>query len=71
VKEYGVLVGDKLQRIAKAHDGYCNYILGDPDTMQSYHQKMLREAVKLLTIISELSRSLGVQSNIYAFSLQQ
>ncbi|MDB2421870.1 hypothetical protein N9X05_07640 [Paracoccaceae bacterium] len=64
VEEHGVLVGDKLQLIAEAHEGFCNYILGEPDKMKSYHQKMLWEAVKFLTIISELPRSLEVQSDI-------
>ena len=41
VEEYGVLVRDNLQLIAEAHEGYCSYILGDPDKMEGYHQQML------------------------------
>ena len=63
VEEYGVLVRDNLQLIAEAHEGYCSYILGDPDKMEGYHQKMLLEAVKLLAIISELPHSLEIQSD--------
>ena len=63
VEEYGVLVRDNLQLIAEAHEGYCSYILGDPDKMEGYHQQMLLEAVKLLAIISELPRSLEIQSD--------
>ena len=63
VEEYGVLVRDNLQLITEAHEGYCSYILGDPDKMEGYHQQMLWEAVKLLTIISELPRSLEIQSD--------
>jgi hypothetical protein len=63
VEEYGVLVRDNLQLIAEAHEGYCSYILGDLDKMEGYHQQMLWEAVKLLTIISELPRSLEIQSD--------
>jgi hypothetical protein len=63
VEEYGVLVRDNLQLIAEAHEGYCSYILGDPDKMEGYHQQMLWEAVKLLTIISELPHSLEIQSD--------
>ena len=38
VEEYGVLVRDNLQLIAEAREGYCSYILGDPDKMEGYHQ---------------------------------
>ena len=63
VEEYGDLLRDNLQLIAEAHEGYCSYILGDPDKMEGYHQQMLWEAVKLLTIVSELPRSLQIQSD--------
>ena len=63
VEEYGVLVRDNLQLIAEAHEGYCSYILGDPDKMEGYHQQMLWEAAKLLTIILELPHSLEIQSD--------
>ena len=41
VEEYGGLLRDNLQLIAEAHEGYCSYILGDPDKMEGYHQQML------------------------------
>ena len=61
VEEYKDLLRDNLQLIAEAHEGYCSYILGDPNKMEGYHQQMLWEAVKLLTIVSELPRSLDIQ----------
>ena len=63
VEEYKDLLRDNLQLIAEAHEGYCSYILGDPNKMEGYHQQMLWEAVKLLTIVSELPRSLQIQSD--------
>jgi hypothetical protein len=63
VEEEGAPLRDVLQCIAEAHEGYCGHILGDPNKMEGYHQKMLLEAVKLLTIISELPRSLEIQSD--------
>ena len=63
VEKEGAPLRDVLQCIAEAHEGYCGHILGDPDKMEGYHQKMLLEAVKLLTIISELPRSLEIQSD--------
>ena len=63
VEEEGAPLRDVLQCIAEAHEGYCGHILGDPKKMEGYHQKMLLEAVKLLTIISELPRSLEIQSD--------
>ena len=63
VEEEGAPLRDVLQCIAEAHEGYCSYILGDPDKMEGYHQQMLLEAVKLLAIISELPRSLEIQSD--------
>ena len=62
VKE-GAPLRDVLQCIAEAHEGYCGHIHGDPDQMEGYHQQMLLEAVKLLAIISELPRSLEIQSD--------
>ena len=62
VEEEGAPLRDVLQCIAEAHEGYCGHIHGDPDQMEGYHQQMLLEAVKLLTIISELPRSLEIQS---------
>ena len=58
--EEGAPLRDVLQCIAEAHEGYCGHILGDPNKMESYHQKMLLEAAKLLTIISELPRVLEI-----------
>lgn len=63
VEEEGAPLRDVLQCIAEAHEGYCGHILGDPDQMEGYHQKILFEAVKLLAIISELPRSLEIQSD--------
>ena len=60
VEEEGAPLRDVLQCIAEAHEGYCGHILGDPNKMESYHQKMLLEAAKLLTIISELPRVLEI-----------
>ena len=61
--EEGAPLRDVLQCIAEAHEGYCGHIHGDPDQMEGYHQQMLLEAVKLLAIISELPRSLEIQSD--------
>ena len=63
VEEYGDLLRDALQLTAEATEGFCSYLHGDPDKMEGYHQQMLWEAVKLLTIISELPRSLEIQSD--------
>ena len=63
VEEEGAPLRDVLQCIAEAHEGYCGHIHGDPDQMEGYHQQMLLEAVKLLAIISDLPRSLEIQSD--------
>ena len=63
VEEEGAPLRDVLQRVAEAHEGYCGHILGDPDKMEGYHQQLLLETVKLLTIVSELPRSLQIQSD--------
>ena len=63
VEEEGAPLRDVLQRVAEAHEGYCSHILGDPDKMEGYHQQLLLETVKLLTIVSELPRSLQIQSD--------
>ena len=63
VEDDGAPLRDVLQCIAEAHEGYCGHIHGDPDQMEGYHQQMLLEAVKLLAIISELPRSLEIQSD--------
>ena len=61
--EEGAPLRDVLQCIAEAHEGYCGHIHGDPDQMEGYHQQMLLEAVKLLTIVSEMPRTLEIQSD--------
>ena len=38
VEKEGAPLRDVLQCIAEAHEGYCSYILGDPDKMEGYHQ---------------------------------
>jgi hypothetical protein len=63
VEEEGAPLRDVLQCIAEAHEGYCGHIHGDPDQMEGYHQQMLLEAVKLLTIVSEMPRTLEIQSD--------
>lgn len=60
VEEEGAPFRDVLQCIAEVHEGYCGHILGDTNKMEGYHQKMLLEAVKLLTINSELPRVLEI-----------
>ena len=63
VEKEGAPLRDVLQCIAEAHEGYCGHIHGDPDQMEGYHQQMLLEAVKLLTIVSEMPRTLEIQSD--------
>ena len=54
VEEEGAPLRDVLQRIAEAHEGHCGNILGDPDKMKKYYQKILHETPHLLSIIIKM-----------------
>ena len=54
VEEEWAPLRDVLQRIAEAHEGHCGNILGDPDKMKKYYQKILHETPHLLSIIIKM-----------------
>ena len=54
VEEEVALLRDVLQRIAEAYEGHCGNILGDPDKMKKYYQKILHETPHLLSIIIKM-----------------
>ena len=53
----GAALRDVLQNIVQAHEQYCSYILGDPDKVDTSYNRILSEAILLLTIISKMPRS--------------
>ena len=63
VEEEGAPLRDVLQRIAEAHEGYCSYILGDPDEMKRYYQTMLHEVPHLLSIIIKMGSAMEIDDD--------
>ena len=64
VEEEGAPLRDVLQRIAEAHEGHCDYILGDPDKMKKYYQKILHETPHLLSIIIKMGNDMEKIYNV-------
>ena len=58
VEKEGAALRDVLQRIAEAHEKHCNHILGDPDKMKKYYQKILQETPHLLSIVIKMGNDM-------------
>ena len=63
VEDYGAPLRDSLQLTAEAFEGFCSYILGDPDIMEEQYKKIILSHAQFVGIVTRMRNDLDMLHN--------